>query len=257
MDSVTLSLIPAFGMIIIATASVVFWRWLSAVQLRWFWIGAALWTVGVGLKLVFTLLTNQAVIGFLNGQLSYPYFLLSGGLFLGIQSSLCEIGVTLAAVLVWRKLGSDFNRAIGIGVGAGAFEALLLGLISLCTIMASLLGMGAAEQVRKGIEGLAATTPLFWLIAPVERLIAIPCHAASRSLVLLGAVMHRSWRVWDGFLLFALLDTVAGAAHVSGKLDQISMWWVELALVPFALVSVAILRSTYRTGLTPTASSEP
>ena len=51
--------------------------------------------------------------------------------------------------------------------------------------------------------------------------------------------------VW-GFVLFTLLDGIAGGVHVSGKLGTFSPWWVELALLPFALVSVPILRWCYK-----------
>jgi len=80
---------------------------------------------------------NKAVIGFMKESPSYPLQVLGGGLFLGIQSSLFEIGLTFLAVLIWRQLGRDADRAIGIGIGAGAFEALLLGIASFIAILAN------------------------------------------------------------------------------------------------------------------------
>jgi len=245
MDNVTISLIPAVGMILVGSAAVIYWRRVSKLQLRWFWLGAGLWAVAVALKVVCALLTNQAVIGFMQEHLSYPLLVLSGGLFLGIQSSLFEIGLTLLAVLIWRQLGRDANRAIGIGIGAGAFEALLLGVASLVAILACLSGLSGTEKVREGIDTVAAVTPFFWLLAPIERILAILCHASSRALVLLGVAKRKHILVFWGFLIFTLLDAVAGAAHVSGKIGKISMWWIELALLPFALISIPILRWCY------------
>ena len=85
-----------------------------------------------------------------------------------------------------------------------------------------------------------------WLIGPVERVIAILCHASSRTLILLGVVHRRRMIIVWGFVLFTLLDGIAGGVHVSGKLGTFSPWWVELALLPFALVSVPILRWCYK-----------
>jgi uncharacterized membrane protein YhfC len=221
---------------------VIYWRRVSGLQLRWFWTGAGLWTVAVILKTLCALLTNQAVIGVINENLPRPLFLLGAGLFLGIQSSLFEIGLTLLAVLIWRQLGRDATRAIGIGVGAGAFEALLLGIGSFVTMVTLIAGVPGTEKVREGIDTLAAVTPFFWLLAPVERAIAILCHASSRALVLLGTTHRRPMMVLWGFVIFTLLDGVAGAALVSGKIDKISMWWIELAILPFALISIPILR---------------
>ena len=245
MDNVTISLIPAVGMMIVAIAAVIYWHRVSKLQFRWFWLGAGLWAVAVALKVVCALLANKAAIGFMKENLSYPLLILGGGLFAGIQSSLFEIGLTLGAVLIWRQLGRDANTAIGIGIGAGAFEALLLGIASFVAILASLSGLPGTEEVREGIDTVAAATPLFWLVAPTERIIAILCHASSRALVLLGVTNRKHMLVFWGFLIFTLLDGVAGAAHVSGKIGEISMWWIELAILPFALISIPILRWCY------------
>ena len=245
MDNVTISLIPAVGMMIVASAAVIYWRRVSKLQLRWFWLGAGLWAVAVALKVVCALLTNNAAIGFMKENLSYPLLILGGGLLLGIQSSLFEIGLTLLSVLIWRQLGRDANRAIGIGIGAGAFEALLLGIISLIPILTCLFGLPGTEKFREEIDSVAAVTPFFWLLAPTERIIAILCHASSRALVLLGVTNRKYILVFWGFMIFTMLDGVAGAAHVSGKIGKISMWWIELAILPFALISIPVLRWCY------------
>src|SRR5512145_3316256 len=183
MDNVTISLIPALGMMAVAGAAVIYWRRVSGIQSRWFWAGAGLWAVAVAIKVGLALLTNKAAIGFMRENLSHPLLVLGGGLFVGVQSSLCEIGITLLAVLVWRKLGADANRAIGIGIGAGAFEAFLLGVGSLVAILTCLAGLPGTEKVRSEFDAVAAVTPLFWLLAPVERIIAVLVHASSRALV--------------------------------------------------------------------------
>lgn len=245
MDNVTISLIPSVGMIIVAISAVIYWRRISKSPIRWFWLGAGLWTVAVALKGVSALLTNKVAIGFMSENLSYPLLVLSGGLFLGIQSSFFEIGFILLAVIIWRQLGRDANRAIAIGIGAGAFEALLLGITCLAGIVICLIGLPGAEKVRESIDTVAAVTPLFWLIAPIERSIAILCHTSSRALVLLGVSNRKYMLVFWGFLIFTLLDGVAGAAHLSGKIGNISMWWIELAVLPFALISIPIIRWCY------------
>jgi len=238
-------LVPGLGMMLIAAMAVIWWQCVSRAKIRWLWVGAGLWTVAVALKVVCSVLTNAAVIGFLKERLPYPLLVVTGGLFVGIQSSVFEMGLTLAAVLIWRQLGRDARPAIGIGVGAGAFEAFLLGVASLVGMLVIMAGAPGAEEGRKALETMAANTPLLWLVAPVERIIAILCHASSRALILLGAVHRRPMMVFWGFLIFTLLDSVAGAAHVSGKLGSVSTWWIELAILPCALVSIPILRWCY------------
>jgi hypothetical protein len=204
-----------------------------------------LWTVAVILKIGCAVLTNQAVLLFMKERLPHVWFVVCGGAFVGIQSSLFEIGLTILAGRIWRQLGQDANRAIGIGIGAGAFEAGLLGAGSLVAVLMAIAGVPGTEAVRNQVDKLAAVTPLFWLLGPVERCIAIACHASSRALVLLGTSHRKPGMVVWGLLLFAVLDGIAGGAHVSGKIGEVSMWWIELAIAPCAVVGIPILRWCY------------
>ncbi len=235
-------LVPGLGMMIVAAVAAVYWCRAARCQVRWLWVGAGLWTVSVALKVVCALLTNGPVIEFMKENLPYSLLVAGGGLYLGIQSSVFEMGFTLLAVLIWRQLGRDADRAIGIGVGAGAFEAFLLGISSFAVMVALVMGVPGLEAVRAELKTAAAVTPLLWLVAPVERIIAILCHASSRALILLGVVKRKPMMVFWGFLIFTLIDSIAGAAHVSGKLGTFSMWWIEFAILPVALVSIPILR---------------
>ncbi len=257
-----LALVPGLGMILVAAVAVVYWRRASRARFRWFWIGAGLWTVAVAVKVLAALASNAAVLGWLKQSLSYPLFVVCGGLFGGLQSSLCEIGFTLLAVWIWRALGRDAGRAIAIGVGAGAFEAMLLGVGTLAAVALAIAGLPATEPIRQELLKAAATIPLFWLVAPVERVIAILCHASTRALVLLGVTQRRWMMVFWGFAIFTVLDGIAGAAHVSGKMGAFSVWWIELAILPLALISIPILGWCYRRwgeprGELPQESYEP
>lgn len=230
------------GMILVATLAVATWRRIARPPFGWLGVGAVLWAVAVALKLGFALLTNPLVFGFLKPRLSHPLLVAVGGLYVGAQSSFFEMGCTLGAVLIWRRLGRNARCAISVGIGTGAFEAILLGIAQAATVAALFAGLPGTEKIGDALRGQAATTPLLYLVPPVERVIAILAHASTRAVVLLGAAHRRPMMVLSGFLIFALLDGVAGAAHLSGKLGSISMWWVELAVLPCAIISVPILR---------------
>jgi uncharacterized membrane protein YhfC len=246
MDNVTISIVPAVGMMAVAGGAVAWWQRKTGLPLAWFWRGAGLWTVAVILKMVCAVLTNQAVLLFMKERLPQAWFVVCGGAYVGIQSSLFEIGLTILAGCIWRQMGQDAKRAIGIGIGAGAFEAGLLGAGSLVAMFVTIAGVPGTEAVRDQVDKLAATTTLFWLVGPVERSLAIACHASTRALVLLGTTHRKPAMVAWGFLLFAVLDGIAGAAIVSGKIGKVSMWWIELAVAPCAIISIPILRWCYR-----------
>ena len=102
------------------------------------------------------------------------------------------------------------------------------------------------EEGLRELEATAAVTPLLWLLGSVERVIAILCHASSRALILLGVAKRKYLLVFWGFLIFTLLDGIASGFDVAGLIGKISMWWIELALAPVALVSILVLAWCYK-----------
>ena len=87
----------------------------------------------------------------LKHHLPYASFVAASGVFIGVESSVCEIGVTLLAVSIWRQLGRDAGRAIAIGVGAGAWEAFLLGAFVLASVAVAVTGLPVGEEIRQGL----------------------------------------------------------------------------------------------------------
>ena len=236
-----LNLITGPAMILVALASVLYWRARAKTFWRWFWIGAGVWTVGVALKVGFALLANGPILQGLKQSLPAAAYSIASAVYIGLLTGVFEIGVTLAAALIWRRMAADAPRAVAVGVGAGAFEALLLGLGGV--VLAVLLVSGTAPDVlvAQGSQ-VAAVTPLVWLTGPIERVIAILCHTASRALTLLTVATGR-WRYfWWGFVLMTVLDGIAGLFLLSGQVTKIPVWWIELAIVPAAVVSVPIIR---------------
>jgi uncharacterized membrane protein YhfC len=231
---------------LMAVIAIVLWWRIARTPLRWYWVGVGLWTIAVALKILDATLISGRVLIYLK-TLPHPLDFALGGLYCGVQSSIFEMGLTLLAVLVWRQLGRDGGRAITIGVGAGALEAFLLGLVPLAAGIFLLLSGGAiAETIVADVQKTASLTPVYWLTGPVERIIAVLCHASSRALILLGVSKRRYLLAFWGFLLFTLLDGVAGGLLVAGVIGKVSTWWVELAILPCAVISVLVLTWCYR-----------
>jgi len=236
------AIMSPIGMMLVGCAAAWYWKRVSRAQARWFWIGVALWTVAVFIKLTIAVLTNAAVLTAIRSRVPSAWFVGAGGLFIGVQSSLCEVGLTVLAGLVWKQLGQDAGRAIAVGVGAWAFEAVLLGLAGLAGVVVWLSGVSGTELVGQQLQIAATNTPVFWLAAPIERVSAILVHAASRGLVLVGITHARRWMIVLGFLIFTLVDTVAGGAQISGLMNSISLWWIELAVAVPGVASLVSLR---------------
>ena len=226
-------------MMVVALAAVVWWQRRSQVQLRWFWAGAGIWTVGVALKFAIAVPLNPFFVG--TGGHPARVGLAAGIIYCGLMTGIFEIGVTLAAALIWRRLAAEPNRAVAVGLGAGAFEALLLGLTAAAgCLMAVAAGQG--DAVLQALAGPSAHTPLFWLVGPIERVIAMAAHTAARVLVL-QAVACRTWfGFWAGFAWLSLVDLLAGVALLTGMTTWGSLWWTELMILPFGILAIPLIR---------------
>jgi uncharacterized membrane protein YhfC len=250
-------LVSGLGMITVAVAAALAWKRLSRMSSRPMWIGAALWAIAVPLKIACAFALNPMIFSHLTGWQSNPLLLMLAGCYFGVQSVVFEIGLTHLAVMKWRQLGRDAPTAVGIGVGAGAIEAFLLGLLSLGAALFVFSGSTESDDLTNQLNALTAPTPLYFLMGPVERSIAVLGHAASRALVLLGSAHGRTKMVLSGWALFALTDGVAGAFILAGQASHMSMWWVELAVAPFALVSIPILRWCWKRWPVPPVAAAP
>jgi uncharacterized membrane protein YhfC len=230
-------------MILIALAAVLVWWFHSRMQWRWFWAGAGIWTVGVALKFAVALPLNPILFG--KGGHPVGLNLCIGSVYCGLMTGVFEIGVTLAAALVWRRLAAEPARAVAVGLGAGAFEALLLGLAA-CAASLAALASGQTEPMLKSLAGVGAHTSLLWLAGPVERVISILAHTAARVLVL-RAVAGRRWLgFWAGFGWLSAVDLLAGVALLTGMTTSGSLWLIELMILPFGVLSIPLTRWAVR-----------
>lgn len=226
-------------MLLIAAAALFYWLRRYHPGWRYFAAGAAVWTVGVGLKFLWAVLLNSPTLMGLEHALSHRAYVAGGSLYIGLLTGVFEIGVTLAAALIWRKLTVTGGRAGAVGVGAGAFEAALLGLAAFANPLVLLvIANPAVDAMKLSYAELMINTPLIWLCGPAERTLAIACHLGSRVMVCY-CVAARRWRFfWYAFLLMTGLDTIAGYVHLSGRINTTNMWWVEAALLPFAIIGL-------------------
>ncbi len=225
-------------MLLVGLSAGIGWWLATRVQLRWLVLGAALWIVSLAVKIGLSLTVATRLLTSLEAALPEGLYFALGALYVGFESALCEMGAVILLAFFLRSMASNPLRALGIGVGAGAFEAALLGILSMGGAAVALSGLEQAQTARVMMLSGSATTSLVFLLSPIERAMTILAHMASRGLILYGFATGRVRPVVWGFLLFTGLDGVAGLAHVSGLVGTVSLWWIELMILPFALISV-------------------
>jgi hypothetical protein len=228
--------LPGLLMILVALAAALGFRRATRESWRWLACGALLWTVAVAIKFFLAFSLNGPLLGLLQARLPHAAFIALGSTYIGLLTGITEVAITLAAGLRWPRLAATPHRALAIGVGAGAVEALLLGIGTAIAPLAL-----AANRLE-----LPAVTATAILAPSFERVIALVCHTAVHAMTLY-AVATRRWRwFWSAFLLFSALDGVAGFYHITGLLATANPWLLELPLFPFALASLPVLRHVTR-----------
>jgi len=218
------------------------WKVACRSSLRWLLYGGFIWLVGVALKFLFAYFLNTPILAGIESVLHRTGYLLIGSLYIGSLTGIFEIGVTLVFALLIRSMYADTCRVVGVGIGAGTTEALLIGFSQIGSFVIVHSGFPGGEEILSGVVAASLNTPALALVAPLERLLVILCHIASRTLVLFAVFRKKPVYFWAAFFLMTTIDMIAGYAHLAGLVNTISMWWIELTLVPFALVSILIVR---------------
>lgn len=219
-------------MVLVGLSAAAITKWVLRIQWRWIGCGALLWAIAFAEKFGLDCSLNGPALNALQKHLPNPLYLALGSSYIGLQTGYTEVVVTLVAGLLWRRLAFDVRRAIGIGLGAGAFEAVYFGLMAIVAI-------GEISSAQAGF-GVSAFVPA------VERLIVIPCHAAVRAMTLYTVATGRwSW-FWGGFVMFSVMDGIAGYYHLSNTVHTINPWLIELSFLSFPLISILLLQYLWR-----------
>ncbi|UCD19824.1 MAG: YhfC family intramembrane metalloprotease [candidate division WOR-3 bacterium] len=241
------SLLVSGCLVVLLTAAITVWakRRLS-ISWKWLLVGAGTWVVGVIFKFVTAYFANTPLLQIIKSSFGDLWYAPLGGVYIGLLTGIWEIGMTLVFALLVRQMLEKPEYALGVGLGAGLIEALLIGLSSVVSFVTALVGATGSDAITGAVAQAAVLTPFIWLISSVERMIAIMCHASSRILVIFAVAHHKQRYFWAGFLILTLIDSVAGYYHLSGLINRVSSWWIELLLLPVAVVSIPVIKWCFR-----------
>jgi uncharacterized membrane protein YhfC len=176
------------------------------------------------------------------------------GLVAGLLAGVFEETARLVGFMFLKKKARPFKSSIGLGVGHGGTESILLGILGTGTTLASVLFYNAGAQLAKGttsqeIQYVLAQIQQFWttpwhfgLLPGVERVIALSIQIVL-SIMVWKAVVNRQW-LW--FVLAILYHTFVNA--ISVYLTQIGWgyWAVEGVLAIFLVINVYVIYSSWK-----------
>ena len=233
-------------MILVAILSAVYWRRRTKIASTFFLLGALAWIAAVVLKGIAALPKDSIIEVFRNllpAYLSEPL----AWIYIGILTGIFECGIILLFLCVFKRLREQiWDEAVGLGLGFGAFEALMLGIGA---FVLTLLVILIPEQLPKGLMELMRAphldTPLVIPAPIIERISTLFIHIFSTVLIVFS-FMTKEWKwFWLSFLYKTVVDSIAGAVYVSygiGNLTVYTLYTLEAIFAFIAIVGILGLR---------------
>jgi hypothetical protein len=239
-----LNLLSGMGMIAVGAIAVYIWR--QRAGAGYFVFGAGFWAAAIAVKIAMDLTVTPSLKALLPHAFSGVLVL---GLYYGLRTGLFESGFPYAAARL-AKMVPTFDQAVAIGIGAGAAEAIVLGALSLLSVIAFILMPGLTGTYPPATQAaLQLQFSLPFLPIPVwERLFALFCHVFSMALAMYA--LRAGWQ-WLGLSIafMTLLDGALIPLLVYVTLQTyVDNLLIEAFVGAMGLVSVAglfILRGIY------------
>jgi uncharacterized membrane protein YhfC len=197
---------PIGMMIIGLSAIIVYWR-NNKVKISVFLVGGLLWLISITLKSVMDLFLTPELYNALyvvNSALALTVI----SIIIGLRTGFFESGITY---LYLKRKGKkiDWNNALALGIGFGAIEAVILGLVNTMSFIAGIMILNnplLEATERALVEAIFNQSTIEVLFAWLERVFTIMIHVFTTTLVV-KAVNHKDKNfLWLSIIFKTLVD---------------------------------------------------
>jgi uncharacterized membrane protein YhfC len=248
-----LFLLVGVGMMAVGVIAVLAWRRRTGAPWIAFGLGALAWTVGVALKFGWSLPMNpiirQALDRVLPSSASAPVY----WLYIGLLTGVFECGAALPLVMRTRLRAAGWDQAVAFGIGFGALEAFLIGMVQFLAILAAILIWDQfPEDAQTAFSQPPITFGIVYIPLPVaERVSALVAHVFAGVLIVYGVGARQQRWFWLSFAYMTALDAFSAWALLATEIlnSMPSTIAFEAAVGVFAavgLVGLAFLRGRFR-----------
>jgi len=229
-------MLVAIGFVIYAAVRKLGWGYLG--------LGALAWTVAVVLKFAWAIPINSPLLKALTGALPEAAAMPIFYVYVGALTGIFEVGIVWL-VMRYTRLGKvDWKRALSFGIGFGAFEAFLLGVLSLVGILVLML-MPTAVPLASLEAAARANDPLYGLAPIVERFGTVFVHIFSNVLIFYAVARRKPGWFWLAFAYKTAIDAVAAFAQFWGLETLWKIWTIEGVVAVFGLIGWLGIRWLY------------
>ncbi|MEN6571178.1 MAG: YhfC family glutamic-type intramembrane protease [Anaerolineaceae bacterium] len=179
---------------------------------------------------------------------------LVNGVIVGLLAGICEETARWAGFKILKNKAKPFGSALGLGVGHGGAESIILAVLGTGITLGTVLLYNAGHQIASGtaaatVQNMLSQIAAFWgqpfyagLLPGLERIIAISTQILLSILVWRAVVERNFW--W--FLLAILYHAIVDAVGVFLLQNGMASYLVEGVLFLFFLLNIYLIYSFIR-----------
>ena len=177
-----INLLPGLLMVAVGAIAAGYWYWKKHSKLMFFAAGAIFWVVAIAVKVIMDLTITGPLTDWLNGTLPVDATVLAMGLYLGLRTGILENGAVYLGTLFTKLKEMSFDDAVAVGIGFGGIEAIVLGILSLVSVI--LLLLNPTLYLMMPLSSQQQFDPLFMPLPVIERIFTLFCHVFATVLTI-------------------------------------------------------------------------
>jgi uncharacterized membrane protein YhfC len=227
-------LMPGIGMLLVGLAFLIYGIRKGGSKLAI--LGGAFWMGTVIVKFMIAAGFSSPIYQVLTTNLPGLPGTVIFSIYVGLLTGITEILITWL-ILSKTKLGQKvWKEILSFSLGFGATEAVLLGALSLVSMISALV---MTDQIPVSqLRSFAIANNFLYDLAPIlERFFTIGVHLGCNVLIFYSIQKKEIRWFWYSFALKSGLDAIAGYAQMSGQLQSTGfIWIIEAFVILFGLV---------------------
>lgn len=231
-------LVSTLGMILVGLLFIICWKRKTKVSYSPFLFGVLLWIISVALKAVWAIATNTQILNFLSSVLGTSSGNLMFWIYLGLLTGIFECGIVYLWVRYSKLREYNFNQATSFGIGFGAGEAIILGIIALISVLIAIFMPNVLPaDALSTLNSQSLLTITIQTVAPlVERFCAVLVHAFAAVLIFASIKNKMPSFFWLAFVYKSSIDAIAAWGQLSFITSVYHLWTIEFIVIIYGIV---------------------